>query len=161
MILLAVDPGSLDLLHDIVVPPAASSWPLRSAWYLLFFAIVVPMGLIIRAVIMKWMKNRYRREALVELERIAHSLADSDGIPQIAILVKRVALAAYPRGRVASLSGAEWLTFLDSTSGSDGFTLGPGAVLEAGYSAGSHPASAELIDTVRRWIKFHPTDLPC
>jgi hypothetical protein len=76
-------------------------------------------------------------------------------------LVKRVALAAFPRERVASLSGQEWLAFLDATGRTDAFTHGPGRTLESGYEPGRHRASPQLFAAVRHWIKRHRTDLPC
>ena len=50
-------------------------------------------------------------------------------LSDLSALLKRVALAAYPRGEVASLSGASWVSFLDRTLGGTEFSGGPGRVL--------------------------------
>jgi len=44
-------------------------------------------------------------------------------------LMKRTALAAFPCAEVASLSGIEWLRFLDRTGHTDAFTRGHGQLL--------------------------------
>ena len=77
--------------------------------------------------------------------------------------MKRTALAAFPREAVASLSGMEWLRFLDRTGHTDAFTRGPGGILsELAYD----PKLATRLDTaavealfrlVRRWIRGHST----
>jgi hypothetical protein len=78
-------------------------------------------------------------------------------------LVKRAALAAFPREVVASLSGVEWLRFLDRTGHTDAFTHGRGQLLpELAYDprlAAQLDAAAveDLFCVVRRWIRGHST----
>jgi hypothetical protein len=92
--------------------------------------------------------NRYRREALREIE----SCPDE----QIDVLVKRCALAAWPRERVASLSGQRWLEFLDESYEGRRFTEGPGRPLaEEVYRNASSFDVPALRQLAREWIRRH------
>lgn len=106
---------SLDLMHDIIVPPAVSFWPLAPGWYVLSLLLLtysLYLGLKLRA---KYRANRYRREAMQELV----SLAKSEGageIERLLKLMKRVALQHFGRERVASLSDTLWWEFVEKHS---------------------------------------------
>lgn len=102
--------------------------------------------------------NRYRREALAELDRLTRTSPPPRQLSvNLALLVRRTALAAFPREQVAALTGAAWLSFLDGTYGGTGFSNGPGRDLETAAYRPS-PSSdnlSPLIDLVRRWIEVH------
>ena len=69
-------------------------------------------------------------------------------------LLKRVALARFPRKEVASLTGNAWLTFLDRTGGDGGFVSGPGRVLAtAPYAPNAVVDHAALIDLAKDWVR--------
>ena len=74
-------------------------------------------------------------------------------------LVKRTALAAYPRERVASLSGEAWLEFLDRTGGTREFTDGAGRLLiDLAYDPSLTLPESEIdgVNAVARaWILRH------
>src|SRR5262245_4153617 len=106
------DPASLERLHDIVLPIPAPWWPAAPAWYLLGGLLALFLCASVWTLIAIWRRNAYRRAGLAELERLESQLNHSDSMPKLAELVKRVALAAYPRERVASLTGNPWLSFL-------------------------------------------------
>lgn len=149
------DPVSLDRLHDIVLPEPASWWPLAPAWYALAFLLFIFVVMLTWILVAQWRRNAYRRAGLRELARIESHIDQPDAARSIAELVKRVALTIYPRERVASLTGDKWLSFLDASAKTREFTTGAGRRLEAGYEPGMHTPSAELIRTVRHWIKHH------
>ena len=99
------DPASLDRLHDIVTPPPVSWWPPAPGWYvgsaLLFLSVLL---LLIRFGC-RYHANAYRRAALRELQE----LEQASRWPELAALLKRVALSAFPRSKVASLTGESWI----------------------------------------------------
>ena len=121
------DPTSLDNLHDIVVPAPAPWWPPASGWYLLIaLSVTVAVWWSIRWLLQR-RANRYRREALSILHGL-RSQSDSENpasaLLELDLLLKRVALAAWPRETVASLSGRDWIDFLRSTGRSSGEQTG-------------------------------------
>ncbi|MCI3208583.1 DUF4381 domain-containing protein [Pandoraea capi] len=114
------DMPTLRSLADIAVPTPPSWTPQTIGWPIL--AALIAIGLIgfgWRAW-RRYRANRYRREALAQLREWAAVLRvpgarDTDrahALRQIAELLKRVALSAWPRHRVASLSGDDWAVLL-------------------------------------------------
>jgi Ca-activated chloride channel family protein len=104
--------------------------------------------------------NRYRREALAELSRIAHARnsGPSDLLARLTVLVRRTSLAAFPRAQVAPLIGPAWLSFLDRSYGGEEFCHGVGRLLVSGPYRPMAPDRAELqslVRLVRRWIRGH------
>ena len=81
----------------------------------------------------------------------AHALLDAapnELAAQLSLLVRRTALAAFPREQIAPLSGAAWLAFLDRSSGGTEFSRGPGRWLASAPYAQTGPnrQSASCID---------------
>jgi Domain of unknown function (DUF4381) len=159
---MSADPASLDRLHDIVVPDPTPWWPPAPGWLWLAGLVLALLTLATLAAFIRWQKNRYRREALAELERLAAaaSPAASGGLSSaLSELLKRTALTAYPREDVATLTGPRWFAFLDSTGGTT-FSAGLGAAMErATYLASSaeppYARDLELVREVRTWIRRH------
>lgn len=154
------DATSLEHLVDIVVPPPVPWWPPAPGWYVVGgLALVLGLRAARRAWV-RWHAAAYRRAALAELERLESQGQREAALRELPALVKRTALAAFPRDAVASLSGAAWLRFLDRTGRTDAFTRGRGQVLgELVYdprAARMDPAAAaELFRVVRTWIGTH------
>ena len=155
------DPGSLENLHDLVMPVPVSWWPPAPGWVIVSAVLVMVLGWWLIRAIRHWQSNSYRREALVLLGKI-----DGSGT-ELPILIKRVALSAYPRERVASLTGEQWLAFLDQTGHTDAFTTGAGRWLarlpyEPRLTASlSTTELTGLRTAVRDWILRHqPEEIP-
>ena len=149
-------------LVDIPLPGPISLWPQTLAARIVIALLIA--GAVAGAwwFIRSWRANRYRRTALAELDRIAHPLATGDAqttsAAALALLVRRTALAAFPREQVAALAGPSWLAFLDRSYGGDEFSHGAGSALDVAPYRPSHASAQEsraLIDLVRRWIKTH------
>ena len=136
------DPADLSNLRDIVVPPAVSFWPPAPGWWMVGAACVVAAGFAVAAAVRHWQRNAYRREALRALDT-----ADSRDISAI---LKRAALAAFPREQVASLNGAAWLAFLDRTGGT---AFASTALLALTY--GGNGDSGPVVAQARHWIEWH------
>lgn len=155
-------PGSLNRLHDIVTVPPAPWWPPLPAWDVLAVLLLTGLTLLIAWGVIRRRVNWYRRAGLLELQRIEQApSADSTALIELAELVKRIALVAYPRQNVAALTGAEWLQFLDRTSDTTDFTQGPGRQLGEVYDRSASAPRQELMDVVRRWIGRHRRDAGC
>ena len=149
-------------LIDIPLPQPVSllpqTWPSRIAIALLLAAAIAAVWRIVH----QRHVNRYRREALAELGRIEQAV-DADKAPaelvtRLAVLVRRTALAAFPRERIAPLAGPAWLSFLDSTYDGSEFSEGPGRLLASAPYQRIAPDGGEvrsLAAVVRRWIGEH------
>jgi hypothetical protein len=144
------DQSSLSNLHDLVLPEPVSWSPLAPGWYVLGAVVVSAAVLLIVKVLRSYQSNRYRRIARQELHNMQAPTPAA-----LAELVKRTALAAYPRELVAGLSGAAWLQFLDASSGLTSFTQGAGRQLVEQCYARPAPATPELIQAVSAWIHRH------
>ena len=144
------DPASLDRLHDVVVPPPVPWWPPTTGWTIVLIALgFAVLSLLVKAFI-RWQADLYRREALALLEDPATTPAEWSG------LLKRTALAVWPREEVAHLTGREWLVFLDRTAGTTVFSDGAGKTLESiAFDPGSCENAGDLKALVREWILRH------
>lgn len=142
----------VDLLDQLIAPappPPVSMAPQTAGWAVL--ALLLLCGLVYAL----WRyrayreRNAYRRAALAALDNAG------DDASQIAAVLRRTALAAYPRSDVAGLSGDDWLAFLDRSAGMSEFTEGAGrGVATAPYSdvGVTEPGLAPL---ARRWVRMH------
>jgi hypothetical protein len=95
-----------------------------------------------------WRATAYRRAALHELQRAI-------AVTQIAEILKRTALVAYPRTDIAALSGSAWCQWLGETGGrpmpdkvAEALTLG---VFDSANTANVGELSVFAAD----WIKHH------
>jgi Ca-activated chloride channel family protein len=142
-------------LIDIPLPAAISLWP--ATWTSRIALVLVVVGLI--AVIWwfarRWHANRYRRAALAELDRIMQAPQPTAGT--LELLLRRTALAVFPRDVIAPLTGQAWLAFLDNAYGGHEFSQGTGRTLALSPYAPQAGARnvAPLADLVRRWIRTH------
>jgi hypothetical protein len=119
-------------LHEILIPEPVSFLPQTIGWLIvaiLLLSLAAWIGY-------RWRRyrqaNRYRSLALLRISQIEAELAGPARVSALASiprLVKRVALEAYPREEVASLSGNAWLEFLDESYGGKDFTEGSGRLL--------------------------------
>ena len=141
---------ALAKLHDYYQPIQPAWVPQTIGWYVLFvFLALFLLWLLFRA-IHRWFANRYRREALREL-----ATATPD---QFSALLKRTALAVWPREQVASLSGNDWLTFLNEAAKTESFLTMPGSQIEE-FALHQNSASLDeeqaLRDIAVQWIRRH------
>lgn len=154
------DAGSLQNLNDIILPAAVPWWPPAPGWYVLASVL----GVLLAFLAIRWWntrsQNRYRREALKELALMRQGNS-GDSLQQLPDLIKRAALAAWPRGQVASLTGTAWHRFLDESAGGDAFAAGAGATLDwLAYRTKTTgtPSSGEMVrvlDAAEFWLKNH------
>ena len=163
------DATSLDRLHDIIVAPPVPWWPPASGWYWVLGLMVVMLLAALITGLMRWQHNRYRREALAELARQEAALENPERRPSVLLdlaeILKRTAVTAFPREDVATLTGLKWFEFLDDTARGSRFRDALGTMLE---NAIYDPRTVDTLDpqrlhsvveAIRHWIKFHDTRL--
>lgn len=162
------DPASLQNLNDIVLPEAVSWWPLANGWYYLFGVLLLLLAWFAYRMIRSWRRNGYRREALQQLQMLAKDIESTEkrdaGLRQLPVLLKRTALSVYPRGQLASLTGENWLNFLNSKVSKASFNKATAALLDKlSYSVGDLSAvdtktAGELLGACQHWLKNHQPD---
>ena len=109
------DAGNLSNLRDIVVPDPVPWWPPAPGLALLMVLVLGVVVLVAWRSYRRYQRNAYRRAGLALLP-VANSAYD------VSVVLKRVALAAFPREEVASLHGEEWISFLNDTCPGQAFT---------------------------------------
>ena len=148
------DPASLDRLHDIVAAPPVSWWPPAPGVYLaLGLVLVLALALAARAIRHR-LRQAYRREAL------AATRAPGLTVTELATLLKRVALTAYPRDQVAALTGPAWLEWLGKAGGLSVPPAVADLLTSAVYTGTVARDTTELAAFVRLWIRRHRVPQP-
>lgn len=156
--------AALQKLADIAVPPPVSWMPQTWGWAVLAAAMLALIGWLVVRGARRYAANRYRREGLSELDRIEAKLADDSergkALAAMPELLKRVALAAWPRTEVASLSGTSWVAFLRAHGGAAGFPDNAARLLDdLEYRPHAPPMSADeargIVGALRNWIEGH------
>lgn len=149
------DPASLERLADIVTLPPVSWWPPAPGWYAVMGIVLL---LFMSIAIMMWQhkrRNAYRAAALAELKQVGKGPQAANRIAQI---LKRTALTIAPRNSVASLTGDNWVQWLNQTGNGVVFSETASKILSTDlYSV--EQADDEAIDalahTAQAWITQH------
>ena len=140
----------LEKLHDFYQPQPPPWVPQTVGWYIVFALLLLLAAWGAWHLCASWRRNRYRREALKEMEH-----ADISAIP---VLLKRTALVAWPREEVASLSGDAWLQFLAKHGPDSSFDQDVGRrLLDLDYHGSLlDPAEeVELRASATNWVRRH------
>lgn len=160
----AMTETALQSLHDIAVPPPISWMPQTWGW------VVVGVVLLAAALaaalfwLRRYRANAYRRAAVGALAAIGEDVRNPvtryRGLQALATLLKRTALSAWPRTNVASLSGDDWVGFMEAHERSlaDGLArLLDDVEYQAPGKVETIPPSTcdEVVVAARRWIERH------
>jgi hypothetical protein len=149
-------PQLLDQVHELVVPEPVPWFPQTSGWWVLLGWVLAVTLFAIVAIVRRRRRNRYRREALASLDAIAaqSQMSAAESARRVADIIKRTALVAYPRARVASLHGVEWARFLSESSGNDSqVTEAAESLASAAYRPGAD--GRRMLQPARRWVRVH------
>jgi hypothetical protein len=150
-----MNPAELPL-RDIHVPPAPGWWPPAPGWWILAVLLLVAF-----AAFWLW-RRRHRklsaadaaRREIARLRSTAGQVGPLQLAQELSVLLRRAAISLYPRTETASITGENWLRFLDRPLPDQPFTCGPGRLLaELPYRPGvSMEETAPLLDLCARWI---------
>lgn len=145
-------------LKDIHLPPDIIWWPLAPGWWILIALLASLIGI----GVWKWLHHRrthaYKRQAQSELQALKSQYSDNPNLycQQLSQLLRRVALMSFPQQQVASLTGHDWLSFLDKTGKTTAFMQGAGQELITVGLQGKNNASIEVLHSLStQWIKNH------
>ena len=142
--------GMIDALVEPAAPVPVSLMPQTWGWAVLALAVVGIAGWLILRRARHRHASAYRRAALAELER-AGTAAD------VAAILRRAALVAYPRADVAGLIGTDWVAFLSRTGST---TFPPEELTCAPYVADPGPPSPDLRRAADQWLRSHQGHAP-
>ncbi len=152
-----------------IQPPAPVPWtPSAPGWILLWGILLLAGVWMLTRLFSRWKQNAYRRQALGLLEKVKQRnlLGDKTALCALPRLLKNTALKAYPRSRVASLSGEKWIAFLESRYPDPGFRSHAGRHLTTiSYEdpekwSFTQEQAAQVFSLVNRWIRCHRQEGP-
>lgn len=138
--------GLLNQLAEVPDPAPVSMVPQTAGWLVvagIVLAIAVWRG---RRVWQQYRVNAYRRAALKALALAGDDPAAVSGI------LKRAAMVAYGRRRVAGLSGPAWVTFLSETGAGE---FGDTSSASAAYRRGPLVEDPRLLAAAQAWVSTH------
>ncbi|MEM9254275.1 MAG: DUF4381 domain-containing protein [Pseudomonadota bacterium] len=142
-----------------VVPPESVSWlPQTAGWGWLGALLAILLARYLWQKLNHWYRNRYRREAAAKLKALSHSSTPDTWLADINALLKLAALVAFGRERVASLSGRDWVNFLNDQCPQPPFCDAQAALLSDCVYTGEMVSDAErtrLIIACREWLMSH------
>ncbi|WP_121061621.1 DUF4381 domain-containing protein [Chachezhania antarctica] len=141
----------IDSLVDPVPPPPVSMMPQTWGWAVLAGLLVLLIAVLVWRAVARHRANAYRRAALAELAAVQTTAG-------LATLLRRTALAVYPRTQVAGLLGPDWTGFLDHTA-PKAFETSAQEELRALYRDEAAVPSQQLREAAARWIETHRVDL--
>jgi hypothetical protein len=151
-----VDPASLSRLNDIAMPPPVPWWPPAPGWYWLGGVLLLCLALIAAAALRRYFANRYRRVALREAAQIASATWPPSAA---SALLKRTAMVAWGRGKIASLNGQAWVDWMNDRCEPPVFTGDSANLLAEGQYDQQQTLNdsqlRELLGAVRHWIRHH------
>lgn len=135
----------MGMLAEPPVPDPIALTPQTAGWWLLGAVGLLALAFGVGRAWLRWRANAYRRAALAALASVG------DDPARIATILRRTALAAYPRPEVAGLAGSDWVAFLRATGD---FPEDAAADLT---DAPCRPGGdgARLAQAVERWIRTH------
>jgi hypothetical protein len=144
-------------LKDIHLPEAIGWWPPAIGWWLL--AVLVPLLI----VFLYWIYKRLTRRTAIKTARnnLAAirqnpALDNSKKLHELSMLIRRVAISVNPRTEAASLTGRQWLAFLDKSIKGAPFSEGCGQLLADAPYRNTRPTEQEisqLISLCEDWLK--------
>jgi hypothetical protein len=122
----------LDQLKDIHPPGHIPFWPPAVGWWLtiILIALLAWVGYVLFKLIFK---QRYIKAAHKKLDKIYEEYTQTNDsvsfVREVSKLLRRVSLTRFPRKHVASLTGKNWLSFLDKGLDTQPFSQGAGRIL--------------------------------
>ena len=144
-------------LKDIHLPEAIGWWPPAIGWWLL--AVLIPLSI----ALMYWIYKRLTRKTAIKtakknLAAIKENpaLDNNQKLRELSMLIRRVAISVNPRTEAASLTGRQWLAFLDSSVTGAPFSEGCGQLLVDAPYRNISPTELEisqLISLCEDWLK--------
>ncbi len=148
-------------INEVVLPESVSWYPQTVGWTILLGLVL--LFLLFKALVqlLRWYRNRYRTEGLKRLQRLSVASDRIEAVRGVPIVLKAVALQAYPRSEIARLSGSAWIEFLNSVTERVSFNPAQAKFLQRvsyqvlSYNDIDDASFEELIEQSIYWVKHH------
>lgn len=151
------DLDSLAQLRDIHLPEPISAWLLAPGWYLLALLLLLTLGGLAVWYYRYCIRTRVKKLALRRVHVLQQQYQETKQvkalIAELSTLLRRVALAYFPREDIAGLYGEQWLLFLQESGQNCAFTGAGAALITAPYQAQAIDDMQPLFELCLRWIK--------
>ncbi|UXP31930.1 DUF4381 domain-containing protein [Reichenbachiella agarivorans] len=121
-------------------------------WSILLGVIVLILMLVLIFQVRKYIHNRYRREAIQEMEAL-----NQVTLSAIFTIIKGVAIQVFGREQVGALHGGAWLIFLEKSAKGVQFTQYETDICLALYADEQvdETVQQEIISNAKKWILTH------
>lgn len=143
------DAGDLANLRDLAVPAQVSVWPPAVGVWIVAFAGLAILAIVLWRMIQRYRAAAYKRAALDELHAIGFD--DPDIVERVSAILKRVAMVECGRAQIASLTGKAWADFIGGPLRQDLATV---------YDTRRAPDPSErreIIAQAMQWVRGRPT----
>ena len=144
-------------LQDIHLPSAISWWPPAIGWWILLLLALLA------CVAAYYLYKKLTRKTPVKSAKAlllnikqANNTDELDTLKQLSAFVRRVSISVNPRTDVASLTGKQWLNYLDQSVEGTPFSTGVGQYLSDAQYRKNAPEDLDidqLIELCERWLK--------
>lgn len=143
----------LDALAPITPPADIAMTPQTPAWAVLALGAFGGLSALVLWAMRRHRATAYRRAGLAALRNTG------DDPARIAIVLRRTALAAFPRAQVAGLHGRDWVAFLTVTAPGAGMQneACATALIEGPFRP--VPPNPDLTARAAVWIRTHRAQL--
>lgn len=150
-------------LVEQTLPATVSMFPETIGWKVLLVIFIITFAYFLYKKIDKWKKNRYRRDAIKQLNELS-SQSKVEVLQQLNRILKETASTAFGEKQVARLYGNDWLAFLDNTSANNFNSQETKQWQQAIYEPRSSEQIGEeniqqLIALSRLWVQQHEVSL--
>ena len=144
-------------LSPVIAPDAPTWWPLAWGWWAVIITAIALIALVF--FILKRRKNN--QQAKQEALSYFNNSQSQDGLSpsKAQDIVRQAALSYFPRGKIAGLSGDDWLTFLDTQLAKPLFVVKQSQWQQALYQDAAlmnddqKKAQQQLVNDCETWLR--------
>lgn len=150
---MSADPGDLANLADLALPPAISFWPPAAGVWIVAGAAAAALVVAAWRALQRYRADAYLRRAAAEIDAATGS-GNASGT--VSTVLKRAAMVAYGRERVAALTGASWTAFIRETAPAGGRVDRLVAGFDSLFSTSEQMPAAEvaaLAADAKAWLR--------
>lgn len=149
--------AELAQLKDIHLPQAIGWWPPAPGWYIVFALLILLSVFVVYTFYKRAVYARPKKQALALLQTYEQHYSQQKNSQltsaRISELLRRVALVYYPRAKVASLHGQQWVDFLNQTCKHIDFNSVQSLLIEAPFKMPQNSDLKPLFTKAQQWIK--------